>query len=52
MTWIDDWLASRRIALSKSWLFSAPDASKDKCLRCAVPRGVHGSQHQFVEKEK
>ena len=51
MAW--DWLGQKRIALSWTWRFNAPDASKDKCLRCAVERRFHKDQtHEFVEKEK
>lgn len=47
------WLGAKRLFISKSWLFYWPDASKDKCIKCAVPRGVHGRDHEFVEvKEK
>ncbi len=50
MIW--NWLGRQKIILTKTWLFSAPDASKDICLACAVERGIHSREHQFVEKEK
>lgn len=50
MSWIEDWLANRSLGLSKTWLFGYPDASKDKCLRCAVARWVHPKDHPFEER--
>lgn len=48
-----DWLGRRRLTLSKTWLFSWPDASKDRCCACAVERGLHKNKdHVFRESEK
>ena len=48
MIW--DWLGNKRIELSKTWTFSWPDASRDKCKKCAVERRFHGSDHEFKEE--
>lgn len=45
-----DWLGKKRLSISKTWLFSFPDASRDRCLACAVERGLHKDRdHEFVE---
>ena len=48
MLW--DWLGTKRLELSKTWTFSWPDASRDKCKKCAVERRFHGSDHGFKEE--
>jgi hypothetical protein len=41
-------------SVSWTWIFSAPDAGRDKCLKCEVERRYHSvskNGHLFVEKE-
>jgi len=46
-------MVSRGFSFAVSFLFSWPDASKDKCLECGVIRKSHESRsHKFKEKEK
>lgn len=49
MSWLFNWLRTRRPSISKTFLFSWPDASRDRCLVCAVERRYHQDDHSFVE---
>ena len=47
-----NWLAWKP-SVSWTWLFSQPDASRDKCLKCGVERRYHSvsqNGHEFEEK--
>jgi hypothetical protein len=51
MPW--DWLNTKRLKISKTFLFSWPDASRDICMRCAKERRFHDrSDNLFVEKKE
>ncbi len=52
MAW--NWLDTQRVVLSKTWLFSYPDASTDKCQICALERRFHRriGDHKFKEVEE
>lgn len=46
-------LLRRRIVVSRTWMFSWPDASKDLCGTCKVSRGAHQQKtHPFNEMEE
>ena len=50
MNWLQ-WKPS----VSWTWLFSGPDAGRDKCLKCGVERRYHSvsqNGHLFVEAEE
>lgn len=51
MNW--DWLGAKRLSFSWTKTFDWPDASKDRCLACAVERGLHKNKdHVFVEQKE
>lgn len=39
------------LSISRSWFFSWPDASRDRCQEpgCGVQRMMHGRAHKFKE---